>query len=75
MKAELSKRGIPTMVYYPIPLHQQKSFDSVSYPKGSFPVSESLCNIVLSLPVHTEMNYEMVQEITRNLIQVYQELN
>jgi UDP-2-acetamido-2-deoxy-ribo-hexuluronate aminotransferase len=75
LKAELSKRGIPTMVYYPIPLHQQKAFDSVNYSKGSFPVSEELCDVVLSLPIHTEMNFEMVQEIARNLIQVHQELN
>jgi dTDP-4-amino-4,6-dideoxygalactose transaminase len=74
MKAELSKRGIPTMVYYPIPLHQQKAFDNVNYPLGSFPVSEELCGVVLSLPIHTEMNYEMVHEITQNLIQVHQEL-
>ena len=74
LKAELSKRGIPTMVYYPIPLHKQKAFETENYPMGSFPVSEALCDVVLSLPIHTEMNYEMVQEITRNLIQVHQEL-
>lgn len=73
-RTELSKRGIPTMVYYPIPLHQQKAFDSVNYPKGSFPISEALCDVVLSLPIHTEMNYEMVQEIAQNLIEGYQEL-
>jgi dTDP-4-amino-4,6-dideoxygalactose transaminase len=74
LRIELGKRGIPTMVYYPIPLHQQKAFDLVHYPKGSFPVSEALCDVVLSLPIHTEMNYNMVQEIVRNLIQAYQEL-
>jgi dTDP-4-amino-4,6-dideoxygalactose transaminase len=74
LRAKLGKRGIPTMVYYPIPLHQQKAFDNLNYPLGSFPVSEELCGVVLSLPIHTEMNYEMVQEITQNLIQVYQEL-
>jgi UDP-2-acetamido-2-deoxy-ribo-hexuluronate aminotransferase len=74
LRAELGKRGVPTMVYYPIPLHQQKAFDSVHYPVGSFPVSESLCNVVLSLPIHTEMNYNMVQEIVQYLIQVYEEL-
>ena len=74
LRAELGKRGIPTMIYYPIPLHQQKAFDIVNYPLGSFPVSEELCDVVLSLPIHTEMNYEMVHEITQNLIQVHQEL-
>ena len=74
LRAGLGKRGIPTMVYYPIPLHQQKALDSVNYPKDSFPVSVALCDVVLSLPIHTEMNYEMVQEISHNLIQVYQKL-
>jgi dTDP-4-amino-4,6-dideoxygalactose transaminase len=74
LRAELGKRGIPSMIYYPIPLHQQKAFDNVNYPLGSFPVSEELCGVVLSLPIHTEMNYEMVKEIAQNLIQVHQEL-
>jgi dTDP-4-amino-4,6-dideoxygalactose transaminase len=75
IRAELGKLGIPTMIYYPVPLHQQKAFESVNYPIGSFPVSEALCDVVLSLPIHTEMNNEMVQEIADKLIQVYQELN
>jgi dTDP-4-amino-4,6-dideoxygalactose transaminase len=75
IKVEMGKLGIPTMIYYPIPLHQQKAFDTENYPLGSFPVSEALCDVVLSLPIHTEMNYEMVQEIALNLINVNQELN
>ncbi len=74
IRVEMGNLGIPTMIYYPIPLHQQKAFDTENYPLGSFPVSEALCDVVLSLPIHTEMNYEMVQEIARNLIQVHQEL-
>ena len=75
IRVEMGKLGIPTMIYYPIPLHQQKAFDTENYPLGSFPVSEALCDVVLSLPIHTEMNYEMVQEIALNLINVNQELN
>lgn len=75
LRAELGKLGIPTMIYYPIPLHQQKAFDSANYSKGSFPVSEALCDVVLSLPIHTEMNNVMLREITQNIIKAYKELN
>jgi UDP-2-acetamido-2-deoxy-ribo-hexuluronate aminotransferase len=55
IKDELAKKGIPTMVYYPLPLHFQKAFIDLGYGKGSFEISESLCNNVLSLPMHTEL--------------------
>jgi len=74
IRVEMGKLGISTMIYYPIPLHQQKAFNTQNYPLGSFPVSEELCDIVLSLPIHTEMNYEMVQEVSEGLIQVQSHL-
>jgi UDP-2-acetamido-2-deoxy-ribo-hexuluronate aminotransferase len=74
IRSELAKRGIPSMIYYPIPLHQQKAFNTGSYPTGTFPVSEHLCDCVLSLPIHTEMDLEMVKTIAHSLIEVYQDL-
>ncbi len=56
VKSKLAEEGIPSMIYYPIPLHFQKAFSSAYYSEGSFRVSESLCDSVLSLPIHTEMN-------------------
>lgn len=58
LKDHLSSLGIPSMVYYPIPLHLQDAFRTPEYDKGDFPVSERLCSQVLSLPVHTEMDTE-----------------
>jgi UDP-2-acetamido-2-deoxy-ribo-hexuluronate aminotransferase len=58
LKAFLQEKGIPSMVYYPFPLHFQKAYKSDRFPKGSLPVSENLCEIVLSLPIHTELNSE-----------------
>ncbi len=64
LKVELEKRGIPSMIYYPIPLHFQKGYAKESYGKGSFPVAEMLSEEVLSLPIHTEMTQEELNYIT-----------
>lgn len=48
----LKEQGIPTMVYYPKPMHLQTAFAELGYQKGNFPVSESLCERVVSLPMH-----------------------
>lgn len=50
----LDRKGVPTMVYYPVPLHLQKAYSGYGYGKGDFPVSEMLSEQVLSLPIHTE---------------------
>jgi UDP-2-acetamido-2-deoxy-ribo-hexuluronate aminotransferase len=51
----LDEKGIPTMVYYPLPLHLQKAYLKYGGQEGQFPVSEKLCQQVISLPIHTEM--------------------
>jgi dTDP-4-amino-4,6-dideoxygalactose transaminase len=71
IRAEMNKRGIPTMIYYPIPLHMQKAFNLRNQPLGTFPVSENLCDVVLSLPMHTEMTYDMVSLIVQSLKEVH----
>jgi len=58
LKDHLSSLEIPSMVYYPIPVHLQDAFRTPDYNEGDFPVSERLCSQVLSLPVHTEMETE-----------------
>lgn len=55
IKEELQRLGIPTMIYYPVPLHLQKVYYNPSLPEGSFPVSEKLAKTIISLPMHTEM--------------------
>jgi UDP-2-acetamido-2-deoxy-ribo-hexuluronate aminotransferase len=51
----LAAKGIPTMIYYPVPLHLQKAYRKAGYGEGSFPVTERLSRNVISLPIHTEM--------------------
>lgn len=63
LKQALAVRNIPSMVYYPFPLHLQKAFYRHDTPLGSFPVAERLCGSVLSLPIHTEMDMEQLDYI------------
>jgi UDP-2-acetamido-2-deoxy-ribo-hexuluronate aminotransferase len=55
LKAYLEQQGIPSMIYYPVPLHLQKAYHNAGYGEGSFPVAEKLSKTVISLPIHTEM--------------------
>jgi dTDP-4-amino-4,6-dideoxygalactose transaminase len=54
-KEHMQHKGIPTMVYYPLPVHLQKAYAGYGYKAGDFPIAEALCNSVVSLPIHTEM--------------------
>lgn len=54
VRKKLAEKGIPSMIYYPIPLHLQKAYRAERYKEGMFPVTEELCKSVLSLPIHTE---------------------
>ncbi|WP_299455588.1 DegT/DnrJ/EryC1/StrS aminotransferase family protein [uncultured Microscilla sp.] len=59
LKEHLQKVGVPSMVYYPLPIHFQKAFthfENIEYKKGDFPIAEKLCDSVISLPIHTELN-------------------
>lgn len=58
LRAFLSEKGIPSMVYYPVALHLQQAFRTPEFGVGDFPISEQLCETVLSLPIHTEMSAE-----------------
>jgi len=72
-RAELQKylaaKGIPAMVYYPVPLHLQKAYQDDRYKAGDFPVAEKLCACVLSLPMHTELTKEQLAYITRTVLE------
>ncbi|MBO7477444.1 MAG: DegT/DnrJ/EryC1/StrS family aminotransferase [Salinivirgaceae bacterium] len=63
LKKHLDEQGIPNMVYYPIPLHRQKAFEPYVTENDSFPVSETICSEVLSLPMHTELDDEQIERI------------
>lgn len=70
----LAKKAIPSMIYYPIPLHLQKAYKNLRYQAGDFPVAEKLCECVLSLPMHTELSDEQLEFITSNVLEFVNQL-
>ncbi len=60
LKAFLESKGIPAMIYYPVPLNQQKAYRQ----EGNYPVTNALCDCVISLPMHTELSEEQLRTIT-----------
>lgn len=67
LKAYLAEQGIPSMIYYPVPLHLQKAYIQEGKGIGTFPVAERLSEEVLSLPMHTELTLEMQEFIAERI--------
>ena len=61
LQRALKEQGIPTMIYYPKPMHLQAAFADLGYQKGDFPVAERLCAQVLSLPMHPYLEEEDIR--------------
>ena len=70
--AGLSERNIPAMVYYPIPLHSQKAFEKYlnNSTVANFPNTDKLCQTVVSLPIHTELNSDVQEFISKNFLEL-----
>lgn len=69
LQKHLADLGIPAMIYYPVPLHAQEAFEYLGYKAEDFPVTEKLCQQVVSLPMHTELSEEQLQRITGAVIE------
>lgn len=69
LQQHLQGKGIPAMIYYPVPLHLQKAYKDERYKAGDFPVAEKLSECVLSLPMHTELSQEQLSYITKSIIE------
>lgn len=61
LKDHLQTLGIPSMIYYPVPLHLSDAYKIYGYQEGNFPMSELVAREVLSLPMHTELDGEQIQ--------------
>ena len=65
LQRRLTDRGIPSMVYYPRPLHTQTAFASMTVDSSLFPNSRKTAETVLSLPMHPYLSEEDIERITR----------
>jgi dTDP-4-amino-4,6-dideoxygalactose transaminase len=73
LQTYLKEKGIPSMIYYPVPLNEQEAFkDILDTSKTSFPVTGQLCQEVLSLPIHTEMDAEQLKFITETFCSFFE---
>ena len=68
IKELLKEAGVPTMIYYPSPIHLQKAYAYLGYKTGDFPIAEKLCREVLALPVHTEISAQEQEYVVNSLI-------
>ena len=65
----LNANDIPCGVYYPIPLHKQKAYADSRYNEADFPVTNMLVEEVISLPMHTELDDEQIDYITKTILE------
>lgn len=69
LKERLATRDIPSMVYYPVPLHSQPAYRHACNEGKKYPVTDMLCASVISLPIHTEMDESMLSLITQSVLE------
>ncbi|MDD2562966.1 MAG: DegT/DnrJ/EryC1/StrS family aminotransferase [Salinivirgaceae bacterium] len=69
----LEKKGIPSMIYYPVPIHRQKAFGDHIVDSRNFPISNALSHEVISLPMHTELSEQQQEYIVRNVISYFRQ--
>ena len=67
LKSYLAEQGIPSMIYYPLPLHEQKAYAKFIHQDVDYPISTSLCNSVLSLPMHSHLKIEEQEFIVQHI--------
>jgi len=72
LKKHLDGIKIPSMIYYPGPLHMQVAYRYLGYGESDFPVTNMLCKEVLSLPMHTEMDQDQIEFIISGILNFFE---
>ena len=75
LQIALKERGIPTMVYYPKPMHEQRAFEGAHLCPGGCPVAKRLCETVLSLPMGPYLDETDLATVSHSLISLLSELS
>ena len=70
--AHLQEKGIPCAIYYPIPLHKQKAYTDARYNDADFPITNMFVDQVIALPMHTELENEQIEFITKTVLDFVQ---
>jgi dTDP-4-amino-4,6-dideoxygalactose transaminase len=69
IKEGLERKGIPTIIHYPVPIHLQRAFASLA-PPAKLPVTEQLAKEVLSLPVYPELSGEQLELVGKTVREI-----
>jgi UDP-2-acetamido-2-deoxy-ribo-hexuluronate aminotransferase len=63
LQQHLADHGVPTIIYYPLPLHLQKVYAPMGWKPGDFPVAEAVAHRILPLPMYSELTDEQVDYV------------
>lgn len=69
LQSKLKERGIPSMIYYPTPMHLQTAYKHTDTTYGGCPISEKLCSTVLSLPIHPYISEEDIKLVCKTILE------
>ena len=67
LQIKLKENGIPTSVFYPIPLHLQECFQYLRHQQGDFPISEKASNEVMSIPMNPFLTDDQIDYVVNRL--------
>jgi len=68
----LADRGVPTLIYYPRPLHLQQVYADLGHREGDFPVAEAVSRKILPLPMYPELTDEQVDHVAATAREFFQ---
>lgn len=71
LKQFLADAGIPSMIYYPLPLQEQEAFMPITRAAEDLNISKDIAYSVLSLPIHTEMTRDIQDTIINRVIEFF----
>jgi len=68
LQAHLRAQGIGTAIHYPIPIHLQPFYAGDGFRRGQYPVTEQLCDEILSLPMFPEITAEQIKYVADRVL-------
>lgn len=64
----IADKGVPSIIYYPLPLHLQKLYEKFEWKAGDFPVAENISRLILPLPMYPELTREHLDQVTGSIL-------